>query len=571
MSSPSSAPAGSARHNEGGSVLILGAGINGAALARELVLSGVGVQIVDTRDLASGATSRSSRLIHGGLRYLEYAEFSLVHESLAERERLLKVAPQYVHPLQLFIPVKGWLGGFFASARKFLFGRGPSKARGMLLVRIGLTFYDWLARSASLPRHRTYRVTAQDIPPVNREAYTRLCSYYDATVHFPERFVLAMLEDARRTAAANGVPFGISTYSHAEPVASDEGPGTQVRIVPDESQSATAWELRPAAIVNATGAWVDFTNEEWNSQRRKLMGPTKGSHLFVHSQALHDRLNGRGIYVEASDGRPIFILPFGEQSMVGTTDIPFTQRPGEAEITPEEIDYLLRAANHVFPKLNLTVADIDWHYTGVRPLPAADASTPGAVTRRHVLIEHEDLTVPSFSIVGGKLTTCRQLGEEAAEKILEKLDISYEPRTRDRQFPGAEDYPATTEALAEVQSRIAEQMGLTLPQVQALWELVGARVPEVFDDTQPDCRENLLGTQLPLGAIRWIIRHEWVHSIDDLVHRRLMLIYFPMQRAALTTLARLLVESGHLQEQDVEKEVAAAAERLQTKFGKRLL
>ena len=197
-------------------VLVLGAGINGVAIARELLLNHVPVRLVDRWDIASGTTAYSSRLIHGGLRYLEYGDFSLVRESLDERERLLQLAPQFVQPLQLFIPVERRASGFGAAARKFLGWSAARDARpvprGLWLVRMGLLLYDLCARRSSLPHHRVHPLSDSAVPPVNRERFRWLASYYDAQIQFTERFVLAMLEDARHLSEAQGVPLSVHTY-----------------------------------------------------------------------------------------------------------------------------------------------------------------------------------------------------------------------------------------------------------------------------------------------------------------------------------------------------------------------
>ena len=173
-------------------MVILGAGINGCALARELVLNGVSVWLVDTADIAFGATAYSSRLIHGGLRYLEYGEFDLVRESLAERTRLLRLAPQFVRPLRLFIPVANRFGGIIESARRFLLRRSgkSSGSRGLWLVRMGLWFYDTYAHDPSLPRHQVHRIDDPCAVSIDDRQFRWLCSYYDAQIAYPERFVL---------------------------------------------------------------------------------------------------------------------------------------------------------------------------------------------------------------------------------------------------------------------------------------------------------------------------------------------------------------------------------------------
>ena len=202
-------------------VLILGAGINGAALARELTLNGVGVVIVDERDVASGATAASSRLIHGGLRYLEYREFHLVRESLAERTRLLKLAPQFVRPLRLFIPLGNRFGGLLTAARRFLgLKAGPPKpgaaSRGLWPVRIGLALYDAYARDSTLPRRKLFRADAPETVHVDPKKFHWMYGFSDAQAIYPERFTLALLEDARRTARTSRHSIPIVTYHRAK-------------------------------------------------------------------------------------------------------------------------------------------------------------------------------------------------------------------------------------------------------------------------------------------------------------------------------------------------------------------
>ena len=553
-------------------VLILGAGINGCALARELVLNDVGVTLVDTADIASGATAYSSRLIHGGLRYLEYGEFSLVRESLEERTRLLRLAPQFVRPLQLFIPVENRFGGVISSAARFLgleHWLRPGAAhqpRGAWLVRAGLWFYDTYARDPSLPRRAVHRMGHASTPPVNDSKYIALCSYFDAQVRYPERFTVALVEDARALAAERGVPFDVFCY-HAARL-----DGRQVSIEPiGETVPSAGPSLEPAAIVNATGAWVDITLRRLHVQAPTLMGGTKGSHFVTHHAGLAQTLAGWGIYAEAPDGRPVFVLPLGDAVLVGTTDEPYAGDPADAVCSTRELDYLLATVNEIFPQFALTAADIELEYSGVRPLPASGDASPASVTRRHWMEEHAGAALPIYSIIGGKLTTCRSLAESSAATILGKLGLPVRSTSRERPLPGGEADLDHKQRVA-----LAKSLQLPLETVERLWSLCGSRVAAIFEavaeSDDADWRTPLSGTWLPQGFARWVIEHEWVTRLDDLVERRLMLLYEPqLAEACLRELAGLLVAAGKLSADAIDDEVNRTIARLAEHFDKRVL
>jgi len=551
-------------------VLILGAGINGCALARELLLNGVSAWIVDVADAAAGATSYSSRLIHGGLRYLEYGEFDLVRESLAERTRLLRLAPQFVRPLRLFIPAGNRSGGFSSAIGRFVgWGKSSKKAatsdRGLWLIRSGLTLYDLYARDKSLPRHTVSPVEEPGALPVDASRYRWLCGYSDAQITYPERFVMALLRDAQELAQSGGLDFRLLTYHEA----GLNGPVATIASVANPNEVVA--EFKPAAVVNATGAWVDLTLARLPVRAAKMMGGTKGSHLFTSNERLKQALAGRGIYAEAADGRPIFITPLANTVLVGTTDEPFKGSPETAVATPSEIEYLLSAVNSILPHVGLIASDIDFHYSGVRPLPASNQSTPGAVTRRHWLEKNQAAPVAVYSVIGGKLTTCRSLAEEAAAKILGDLGIASEASSRERPLPGAEGYPADQVQLKQAWHAISSRFNIPQEQVHAAWSLCGARTRAIFEHSPPAVGDVLPGTNIPCAFIRWSIEHEWVRTLDDLVERRLMLLYH--QRLTLDCLRRLaglLVEAGLLAPHQIEPAIERTIERLGTHFGKRV-
>jgi glycerol-3-phosphate dehydrogenase len=552
-------------------VLVLGAGINGCAIARELVLNDVNVWIVDTADIASGATSGSSRLIHGGLRYLEYREFDLVKESLGERTRLLRLAPQFVRPLRLWIPAANRFGGWYPAIGKFLhldWWPQPQEPRGSALVRAGLMFYDAYAQDESLPGYQCGRADQEGAPAFDAQRYRRACAYYDGQVEFPERLLLAMLQDAEVAAQQRGREFRVLTHHQARRA----GEIVNIEPMPPESPgeivSSQSFELRPQLIVNATGAWVDDALARLEVPADRLMGGTKGSHLFTFSKRLKEQLHGeQGVYAEASDGRPIFITPLGDTVLIGTTDVKFNGPPGQARATDEEIQYLIDSTNEILPGANLERSDITFHYSAVRPLPYVDAKTTAAITRRHFFVEHAAAGVPVISIVGGKLTTMRSLAEQAAADVLDHLRMPVTAHTRERIFPGAEHYPTNRRDLAAEQRAIARRTGFSLSSVECCWTLYGTACEPIL--TTATTRALVTDTQLPVEVVRGMIEREQAANLADLVERRTMLLYLErLSRASLEHLARVLVDAGRMQAQATSAAVDAECQRLMARYGR---
>ncbi len=595
-------------------IIVVGAGINGAAAARELAVCGLTVWVVDSRDICFGTTAYSSRLIHGGLRYLEYGDVRLVRESLAERGRLLRLAPQFVRPLELLVPIATRLGGWRQGLLR-LAGREPrqTRPRGLWAVRAGLFAYDLLARGGGLPRHRL--LAKQELAKLAiHPRYAWVCRFYDAQVPFPERLVLALLADAQQAAREQGNDFRVYTYSRVR----RRGP---LLCIEPQIGSREGVEIEPLAVVNATGPWVDETLLQLDVPAQRLIAGTKGSHILTDHPALRAALGERGLYAEAADGRPVFILPFGKWVLIGTTDLPYEGDPAEARATQAELDYLIESVNHVLPDVRLTAADIDMHYCGVRPLRASGRFTPAARSRRHSIEVHCGVPWPLVSLVGGKLTTCRELAAETANCLLAGLQRPRVAHTTDRPLPGAQGFPTTDAALSDAWESLARLYNLRLQQVRSLWQLYGTRAESVLaaaltsgpaerpvpmpptaagDQASgqaacaaatPEATERpaqapgdgpashaaqsaaacIAGTHWPVAVVRWIIEHEWACTVSDLVERRLMLLYDRgLTQATLAHLAALLVQAGRVPSDEAARQVDAARTRLADHFGKRL-
>lgn len=385
-------------------VVIIGAGINGAGIARDAAMRGLKVLLIDKGDLGGGTTSASTRLIHGGLRYLEHFEFGLVRESLREREILLRIAPHLVRPLAIAIPIY------------------KQSKRGRLTVRAGMILYDLLSWNKSLPRHRmlSRAETLERWPGLSPEGLVGSALYYDAQVEFPERLVAENVRSA--------INFGaeVLTFTRVTRFAVEDGKVSGVELVSESGQTRFA---EAAVVINAAGPWVDLVLERAPVESPKLIGGTKGSHIVVPP---FPGAPSNAIYLEArSDGRPIFIIPWNDLYLIGTTDVRFEGDPDDVRCELWEIDYLLTETNLALPGAHLTRDSIVYTYSGVRPLPVTGEKDEQSITRRHFIREHPELA-NLLSIVGGKLTTYRSLAEECVDLIFRKLGKDSPPCNTDK-------------------------------------------------------------------------------------------------------------------------------------------
>ena len=385
-------------------VVIIGAGINGAGIARDAAMRGLKVLLIDKGDLGGGTTIASTRLIHGGLRYLEHFEFGLVRESLREREILLRIAPHLVRRLAITIPIY------------------KQSKRGRLTVRAGMILYDLLSWNKSLPRHRmlSRAETLERWPGLNPEGLVGSALYYDAQVEFPERLVAENVRSA--------INFGaeVLTFTRVTRFAVEDGKVSGVELVSESGQTRFA---EAAVVINAAGPWVDLVLERAPVESPKLIGGTKGSHIVVPP---FPGAPSNAIYLEArSDGRPIFIIPWNDLYLIGTTDVRFEGDPDDVRCELWEIDYLLTETNLALPGAHLTRDSIVYTYSGVRPLPVTGEKDEQSITRRHFIREHPELA-NLLSIVGGKLTTYRSLAEECVDLIFRKLGKDSPPCNTDK-------------------------------------------------------------------------------------------------------------------------------------------
>jgi glycerol-3-phosphate dehydrogenase len=454
-------------------LLIIGGGINGTAIAREAALNGLSVMLVERDDLASHTSSASTKLIHGGLRYLEYYEFGLVREALQERERLLKAAPHLIYPMHFVLPHE-------------------NAVRPWWLVRLGLLLYDNIGGRITLSRSRSLRKTdANYLRPLKRPG--RGFVYSDAWVDDARLVVLNAIDASRH---------GAKIVTRTAMVSARRSGNLWATTLSDGQT------IQAGAMVNAAGPWVAEALALTGANAHSGVRLVKGSHIVVPKV-----FDGEQAYMlQQPDKRVVFAIAYAnDTTLIGTTDIP-VERPEDAQITPDEIAYLCEAANHFFVK-QIAPADVVKTYSGVRPLYDDGASEAKAVTRDYVL-ELDAGGAPLLSVFGGKITTARHLAEEAIEKLADVTDWEVSHVTRDARFPGG-DIGAFKSFLNHIRARypfLSEARSYRMARAYGsmLVDMIGAA-----NDMGED-----FGAGLSQVEVDWMVTHEWAQSVDDVIWRR---------------------------------------------------
>lgn len=490
-------------------VVILGAGINGAGLFRDLCAQGVSCLIVDKADFGSGTSAAPSRLIHGGLKYLETGEFGLVAQSTLERNLLLKNAPHYVSPLPTVIPIFSWSKGMLAALRTLFGSTSAPRSRGAILIKIGLMIYDFYgSRNQVMPRHRMVgrRQALGEMPALN-PSIVATGTYYDAKISHPERLVLELILDGLQANAAS------ASMNYTELVTSANG------VLTFQPENGGASSVRPKLVVNAAGPWIDDVNALLGAPS-KMIGGTKGSHILLQHDELVKSLAGRMLYFEADDGRICLVYDYLGLALVGSTDIK-ADNPDEVRCEPDEVEYLLESVRTLLPGMTFERAQIVYAYSGIRPLPASDASLPGLITRDHsapVAEADRDRPFAVISLVGGKWTTFRGFAEEVADAILARLRRSRKVTTQSMPIGGGKDFPANAAARTDWLARA--ETGIEERRLDQLLSRYGTKALEI-------ARHGLGGEgHLPdsdgysKSEIDYIVRNEFVEHLADIVMRR---------------------------------------------------
>ena len=419
-------------------VVVIGGGVNGVAIAFESARGGKRTLLLEQHDFASGTTSRSTRIIHGGLRYLEHGELGLVRESLKERESLLRERPHLVRRMP------------------FLLALPPGGRHSALAIRAGLWLYDRFARTGpGCPDTGQ----AERLERLLDSGHTwAIFRYDDAQCEFPERLVAERLTEA--------VAYGLVARNYSPVLSIETQDGTVSGVAVRDLLSGEEYRVESARVINASGPWVDRV---CSSLRRStpLLGGVRGSHIVL------PRFPGApdtAMYTEAVDRRPIFLIPWNGNLLVGTTEVRDNADPSRTQPSPEEIDYLLTSLARMFPSASVRRSEIIYAFAGVRPLRNAPGEQESAITRRSYIVDHADDGARGLlSIVGGKLTTAAALAREVARR----LGISVgEPAGLDLPCPLADGIDS---ALAHWSRQVACMTKLTEGAARAIAEWHGRR------------------------------------------------------------------------------------------------
>jgi glycerol-3-phosphate dehydrogenase len=480
-------------------ILVIGGGITGAGVARDAAMRGLRVVLVDQNDLGSGTSSRSSRLVHGGLRYLETGDLRLVLEANRERRILLRIAPHLVWPLPFVFPLH----------------RGDRLS--LWRLNAGMWLYDLLAMFRNVRMHRMLGKRAMlEAEPMLRERGLRGGS----------RFYDAQCDDARLVLATarSAIHHGALVANYTAVRSLERTAGRVVGAQVEDRLTGAGTTIRASVVVNASGPWADRIRTMEDAGATRLLQPTKGVHILVDRSRLDHR---EGImFLSPIDGRVLFILPWRDLSYIGTTDTDTDESPDELQVTPDEMVYLLRSANARFPNARLGLEDVRGAWAGLRPLLANSAArSESGRSREHAIVQGSGGMI---TVVGGKLTTYRSMAKEVVDRAVRELRFREgRPRAADtgtdeEPLPGGE-----TDDFAEFRARGLE-LGVVPESVEHLIRNYGTEAAGIYNVGAVDRR--LLRRLLPPhpaieAEVLHAVRRELAQTVEDVMVRRLHLYF----------------------------------------------
>lgn len=483
-------------------LVVIGAGINGLGIARDAAERGLSVALIEQFDICSGVSAWSGRLIHGGLRYLEHMDIGLVRESLRERERLFKLAPHLVKPANLIMP--------FYKKNK----------RPAWLIAMGMIAYDLLSFDKSVSWHRIYskaKVSAR-FAGMEKNGLGGAALFVDGRVEYAERLCVEL------AVAASEAGCIIRNHERSTELIIDNGEIKGLKTVDAGGKEST---ITAQAVINAAGPWVDLVNTGFDSHQQppRLIGGSKGSHIIV--DPFPGAPNDVIYYESQSDGRLVLVIPWMGRYLIGTTDILFDEEPDSARAQQDEIDYILTEVNTLIPEAKITKSDILFTYSGVRPLPYKPGVSEWKIPRSHIVHNHKAEGVEKlYSIVSGKLTTYRQLAEDAVDLVFkEVVKQKRKTLTKDVPFPGARNFDSDV-----LQDELLKISGIESDTAARLVDLYGSRSLEIGSLVKANSAlaERFDPDSAAISAeLMFAVDKEFAKSLADVMARRTMLAFQP--------------------------------------------
>jgi len=467
---------------------IIGGGINGCGIARDAAGRGLSVFLAEKQDLAIGTSSASTKLIHGGLRYLEHYEFRLVREALSEREILWEMAPHIIRPMRFILPHHKAL-------------------RPAWLIRLGLFLYDHLGGRKRLPQSNGINLATHDAGASLKHHFIKGFEYSDCWVEDARLVVLNAMDALER---------GADIRVRTEVVSAHRDTDDWVVNIRDTLTDQHD-VIRARTVINAAGPWVqDVINQKLNTGSQAGIRLVKGSHIVVPRMFDHDR----AYIFQNADNRIIFAIPYeGDFTLIGTTDVDYQGNLDGVSADTEEITYLCDAANEYFAR-SISPSDVVWTYSGIRPLYDDGASDAQKATRDYVLKVDGGKDEPALlNIFGGKITTYRRLAEDALEKLADRFPDAAPPWTKRSPLPGGE---FAVDDLASIHQNLKDHVPALPDFIAKRWtQTYGTRALHI---THEGSTEIDFGTYFGAGLyqceVEYLIRHEWAMTADDILWRR---------------------------------------------------
>ncbi len=473
-------------------IIVIGGGITGAGVARDAALRGLSCLLLEKNDFASGVTSKSTRLIHGGLRYLANFEVDLVAESLRERSVLRRMAPYLIRPIPLVIPIyKG-------------------DPHGRAVISMGIHLYDLLSHEHDIPHYFTSgrERTLGFEPRLNHDGLAGSALFYDHQIMMPERLVTENILSAGEAGAV------VLNHTQAERIReTGSGVDVTVRAIPGGQETT----FHGKVLINASGPWIDRVRESGNIDRNRIIYPTKGIHLVL------PKLSEQALFISSRDSRMFFIVPLGQYSLIGTTDTKYSGDLDDVHADSEDVEYLIRESRRVLPGLNITREAILYTYAGIRPL-AFSGNSESKISRKHRVIR-EGRTGRIMTIAGGKLTTYRNMAKDVVNQACGVLGVKAACVTDKKPFPGGLPLPYE-DYLKQAVPDMAARYKIAPETAAHLVRFYGSRAGRVLELADA---EAVLATAISpesrdiYAQIVYSVREEGARTLTDIVLRRMHL------------------------------------------------